>query len=368
MVDDQWPSLLALLPADFEQSAKDAYALERRRGVRSAGDLLRLVFAYSLCGMSLRECAAWARQSGVAHISDVALLKRLEKCGDWLCWLLSCKLAERIEFPDLGLPQGSVRIVDASGVSCPGSTGTDWRVHLSYDAGLGCIDFVNLTTVKTGESLQGFPVRPGETIICDRGYAHRIDIWQVVKAQADIVVRVNLRAVPLLDGSGDRFDILEHLRALGDGEVGEWDVVTAPIRKKGIPPIAGRLVAMRKSADAASRAKRKRVTKSHRRKQEPGAETLESAEYILVFTTIPRQRVSAGEILELFRFRWQIEIAFKRMKSILCLDEMAAKSPELCRTFLLAKLLSALLVDDLMRRVGAFSPWGSGCASACIAR
>jgi IS4 transposase len=65
--------------------------------------------------------------------------------------------------------------------------------------------------------------------------------------------------------------------------------------------------------------------------------------------------------LTLYRFRWQIEMAFKRMKSILALDEMAAKDQRLCRTFLLAKLLAALLVEDLARHAGAaFSPGGHG--------
>jgi hypothetical protein len=50
------------------------------------------------------------------------------------------------------------------------------------------------------------------------------------------------------------------------------------------------------------------------------------------------------------------------MKSILHLDEMAAQSHELCRTFLLAKLLAALIIDELIGKFGAFSPCGDGSA------
>jgi hypothetical protein len=56
------------------------------------------------------------------------------------------------------------------------------------------------------------------------------------------------------------------------------------------------------------------------------------------------------------------------MKSILVLDEMAAKDARLCRTFLLAKLLAALLVEELARHAGAvFSPCGQRCPAAAVA-
>jgi len=32
----------------------------------------------------------------------------------------------------------------------------------------------------------------------------------------------------------------------------------------------------------------------------------------MVFTTVPRARLSAGEVLELYRIRWQVELVFKR--------------------------------------------------------
>src|SRR5205823_7729746 len=85
---------------------------------------------------------------------------------------------------------------------------------------------------------------------------------------------------------------------------------------------------------------------------------LEAAEYCFVFTTVAAARLSAEAVLELYRFRWQIELAFKRMKSLLQLDEMAAQDDALCRTFLYVKLLATLLVEELSRQWVDFSPWG----------
>jgi IS4 transposase len=45
--------------------------------------------------------------------------------------------------------------------------------------------------------------------------------------------------------------------------------------------------------------------------------------------------------------RWQIELAFKRLKSLLNIDRLPAKNPHLARAWLNAHLLLALLIDDM---------------------
>ena len=79
-------ALLAKLPdaLDVEATARASGALKRRRGVRSATNLLRLALGYAVCGMSLRDAAAWAEIDEIAEVSDVALLNRLRKAAVWL--------------------------------------------------------------------------------------------------------------------------------------------------------------------------------------------------------------------------------------------------------------------------------------------
>src|SRR4028118_1735229 len=94
---EQWESLLDTLPRgfDLEKTLRQSGGLVRRREIRSAESLLRLMLVYSLCGLSLRSTAAWAQAHGVAEVSDVALLKRLRKAAPWVGQLLGAKLAER---------------------------------------------------------------------------------------------------------------------------------------------------------------------------------------------------------------------------------------------------------------------------------
>jgi hypothetical protein len=363
---DDWPLLLTLLPADLEASAKETGALQRKRGVPSAQALLRLAFAYAYAGLSLRATATWARKTGVAFLSDVALLQRLRRAATWAGRLLAQQLAQQAALPRERWPAGlQVRLIDATTASRPGSQGTDFRVHLRLDLGTLTITDVTVTDAQGGESLRQCPLAAGELVVGDRGYAHRAGIAAAATAGARVLVRLNWQNVPLQRPDGTAFDLLAHLRSLAAGEIGEWAVQTAPAKEE-IPAVPGRLIAVRKSPQAAEKSRRKLLAAARKKGKTPDARTLEAAEYVFVFTTMPAAELSALAVLELYRFRWQIELAFKRLKGVLALDELTAKDPALCRLFLCIKLLGALLVEQLSHHWVDFSPWGYGPPAAAV--
>src|SRR5579859_892755 len=132
-VPTEWEAALARLPAGWETAAQSSGALVRKRAVQSAGDLLRLVLAYSLWDWSLRQVGAWACMLGLAHLSDVAVRKRLRHTRPWLGALVGQALGQ---VRGLANPGGvRLRLIDASVITQPGSRGTDWRVHVGFDVG-----------------------------------------------------------------------------------------------------------------------------------------------------------------------------------------------------------------------------------------
>ena len=356
----QWPYLLSYLAPglDLDASSRDCGALIRRREIASADQLLRLALVYGFCGLSLRQTGAWAEVLGVGRLSDVAVLKRLRKAAPWLGQLLGAQLAHRTRatFPaGLGM---RLRLVDATTVSIPGSRGTDWRVHLGFDLRRLAIDSAELTDSRGGETLARFKVRPQELLVGDRGYAHRAGMAAVREAGGHFLIRLNWQNVPLQNRQGGSFDLLAALRGLGEAQAEEFAVQTAPDPEGALPAIATRLVAVRKS-EAASTQDRLRIRRNHAKKQKNAdLRTLEAAAFTFVLTSLPDGLLTPQQLLEIYRFRWQIELAFKRLKSLLYLDQVPAKDPNLGRSFLYAKLLAALLLDDLTDRFLAFSPWG----------
>ena len=87
-------------------------------------------------------------------------------------------------------------------------------------------------------------------------------------------------------------------------------------------------------------------------------ETLEAAKYVFVFTTVPRTDLSARQALEMYRGRWQIELVFKRLKSILGLGHLRKTDPASAKAWLQGKLLAAFLIEALIRCGESFFPWG----------
>lgn len=359
ILDDQWPFVLKMFcGVDLEASAREQGAIHRKRVISTGPLLLRLALVYALSGFSLRQTAAWACQKGLAEFSDVALLKRLRSAGPWMGWLLAHLLSERAQKRGLqGLPR-RVRLVDATTVSRPGSRGTDWRAHLSWDLQASRIDSVELTGAEGGETLSRFPISPGDWVVGDRGYAHRRGLHWVWQSQGHFLVRFHPQNLPLQDRQGQPWEVLPKLRQDPQGEFWEFEVQTAPDAKRKIPALPVRLIILRKTPAATEKARQKILREAKRTGRRASPEALEAAEYMMVVTSIPQPELEAHQALELYRFRWQIEIAFKRLKGLLELDELPAKDPRLAQTFLLAKLLAALLLEDLTDRYLAFSPWG----------
>ena len=360
ILEHQWPFLLSCLPSDFDldASAFDTGTLRRRREVDSASSLLRLVLAYGFCDLSLRQTAAWAQAAQLATLSDVALLKRFRHAAPWLGQILGAKLAERAS-PTQALPRRfRLRVVDATTISRPGSAGTDWRVHLGYNLDNLTIDSIDLTDAHGGESLLRFAAEPDEILIGDRTYATRRGLWSVRQSQAHFIVRLAWKNLPLCAPDGSAFSLLSFLRGLPDGIPQTCSVHTAPDHLHQIPSIPCRLVAVRKTEAAAEAARKEALRDCSRKGHSVDPRTLEAAGYTFLLTSLPDDTASAEEVLELYRFRWQIEIAFKRLKGLLALDKLPAKQPELARTFIFAKLLAALLLDDFTQQFLAFSPWG----------
>lgn len=353
-VEFQWPYLMAFLGgvARVNVLAEQTGAFTRARKIESPEVLLRLILMWAVAGRSLMDTAAMAAEADLADVSDVALVKRFAKAGDWLAALVSDLLVDA----QPPLPQGvRARILDATTVTRAGKRGTDRRLHVSLDLGSNRIDSIELTDVKGTESFKRFAARPGEILIADRGYGNRAGMADVARQGAFFVVRFAWPAVPLETADGQPVSLLDTLRSLPEACPGDF-----PVRFAGPDGnlIDARLIAIRKSEPAAVKARQKALRDRTKKGQASvDLRTLELASYLFVLTNLPPD-LSAESILQLYRLRWQIEMKFKTLKSLLHLDAVPARNDESLRVYVLAKLLVALLIDSLLDEADSFSPWG----------
>jgi len=352
--DDELSRLLsARLPAalDLEASARRCGALVRRRGVTSAADLLRLALGYGACGLSLRVAAAWAEVAGVARLSDVALLNRLRGAADWLGEIVGALLSERLSQSAASAQGYRWRPVDGTTLSHPGSRQTDWRLHVGCRLGpRPRIEQVELSDGRGSESLRRFACGPGDIEIGDRGYAKALDLAAVRERGADFIVRTGWNSLRLRQPDGAAFDLFAALDRLPEHGVAQAPLAVA-LDREATQLLPVRLVMWRLSEAEAERSRRRARGKSRKQGKTLQAQTLRAAGFVLLLTSLDADRFPAHDILALYRLRWQIELLFKRLKSLLHLDQLPAKDPDLARAWIYAKLIAALLLEDITGQV-----------------
>ena len=84
--------------------------------------------------------------------------------------------------------------------------------------------------------------------------------------------------------------------------------------------------------------------------------SLIAAEFMIVVTSLPKNSYMAKDVLAVYRLRWQIELAFKRLKSLLHMDKLPTRIEQTSRSWLYAHLIVALLSDDLSQDFLESSP------------
>lgn len=356
VIADGWEVLKSFLPAGWEEKAFETRALVRRRKIDNPETLLRLLLIHLADGQSLRTTAAHAAQTGLCSINDVALMKRLRASGDWFLWM-GRRLRDEAASAGGSIPRPDkyrYRVVDATMISEPGSTGSNWRLHYSMNLSSLRCDAFEVTDYRVGESLKRFEASPGDVMIGDRIYSHLPGIEHVKSMGGDVLVRFH-SLLPLKNYHGRPFPLLDRLETLSPTQIGDWRVHL--FSSKG-DRISGRICAVRKSQEAIEKAIKEIRQTASKKQRRTKAETLKYAEYVVVYTTISRAGLKAREVLDLYRVRWQIELCFKRLKTILGLGHLPKYDPESCKAWLHGKLFVALLVERIRQEAENFSPWG----------
>lgn len=353
-----WDVLRSWLPEDLDGEARKHGFLRRASGLQESERWLRLFFMHVMGGLSLKQTVVRAEELGLAKVSSVALFKRLRQAERWLQALSGHLLGEQRR--RLGLHQWpwrqGLRVIDATDIQEPGSTGTKLRVHYSIRLPELACDHYELSDHHGGEKLGRFSFAPGEWILADRGYSHRAGVAHVLRSQAHVTFRWNAAIFPLREGKKQSpFNVLKWLKTLPATGSKEIEVSFPHEGER----FSLRLCAKRKARLATERSVRKVKDKARRngtKNIEPAS--LELAGYILILTSIPSAQLRTNGVLEFYRYRWQIELYFKRLKSLLDAGHVPKSHDASAKAWMQAKILSALLLERVLLEARCFSPWG----------
>jgi hypothetical protein len=337
---DEWQYVVTLLPPDLEESARQNDALVRCRNVPDAASLMRMALAYAVSDLSLKDVSAWAHGLGVAEITGPGLFYRLRESEAWLERVLAQTLQEQ-----LGAGAASrmrMRVVDATVINGPGAIGTEWRAHVLIDPQTGGFRAVELTDGRGGEGLSRYRVSAQELIVGDRAYATARGVWAIHSAGAYVVARMNPHAIRVCDLQKQLLWLRSKEESVpGVGGI-EFDILVPippgkPTRSHKSWPLE-RAIAWVPARAVAARTR--------------------LGEVIWLLTTLPVEQATPCELMQLYRLRWQIELFFKRLKSLLHLDTLPSRQGPTAKSWMLARFLAAALAQQLVQPAGPLSPWG----------
>lgn len=347
LLNEDWSNVVVRLGGAevLHVTARETKAFLRPREITNAVDLLRLILAYCLGDGGLRSTAAWATSVGLVDVSNVALLYRLRQCGDWLAMLVGQALAAAAPKASRGR---LIRIIDATTVpkKGPGARKKNqlWRIHSAFDLPQERFGHFELTDQQAGETLDRIPVVAGEIRLADRAYVQPDRMASLIEAGADLVIRAGWKSARWLDGEGNVVDLVAELKASVRG------LIDRPIwikRKRGAP-LALRLVAVKKPAEAAAVARRKARRGAQQGGHRLSQQTLDAADWVILLTSLKPKDFATADVLALYRLRWRIELAFKRLKSLIGLKGPPGTDERSARPHVLAHLLTILLLEPFI--------------------
>jgi hypothetical protein len=178
----------------------------------------------------------------------------------------------------------------------------------------------------------------------------------VVAQGGHVVIRRGLTACRLVAADGRKLDAKALLALARAHPTLDLPVLVPPPQGSTAEPIPARLIIRRKPAAAAERSRAQARRKATRQGYTAQPKQIEAAAHFMVMTTLPPEAMDADAVCALYRLRWQIELAFKQLKSLMGLENFVAREPRLARATVSAKLILAILAESLIGRVLALSP------------
>lgn len=349
-------SLLRMMPEGYEEACYTTKAIVRNRGIKDPNDLMMLALFHLLTGCSLIEVSEISKIAKLGDISDVAFMKRFSNCTEWFKWILTAIQEEkkgliRYELPEK-LKQYRILAVDASDVKEKGRSSRTYRLHFALDIMQMHAALYNITSNKVGEHLRNFKLVQGDLVLADRIYSNVTGIEYCIEKGCQFIVRMRINGFKPYDADGKPVDLLSYMQGKDNGELNAY------VRKER-GENAGKLypvrICFKKKSEAQIDSTRKKI-KDRERKQQCtySPETKWFNEYMVVTTSLDGS-FTVDEIINLYTYRWQVELYFKRLKSILGYGELPKKSEKSIFSWLNGKLMIAVLIESMLGNTD-FSP------------
>lgn len=239
----------------------------------------------------------------------------------------------------------------------PGSGGAasaaSCKVQLCYEYLRGALSFFEIVPGKKSDS--GYSSRlpelvgPNELLITDLGYFCLMTFKRICQCGGFFLSRFLIGTRVFVPQTLAPIDLCALLKKV----VADAYELPVTMGTDDKTRISCRLVCLRVSEEVANERRRRLLKNARKNKRTPSQLHLVLASWTLMVTNVPQEWLPAGMVRPFYGLRWQIELLFKQLKSVLSIDmSHTAKEPRL-QCELLGRLIVAILVHRIHAQANA---------------
>lgn len=338
-VFEKWDKkILPFLPDCLDELAKQTGAIQRKRGIDSAVNLLKILFLYACSNISFRLLAASSCALGIGNLSDTAWRKHFAKSANFLHEILHFMLSSFLPKADMsGFEKiKNVLLVDATVIRQNGKNRQQQRIHTCYSLNKNRMYQIKVTDQHTAESLTHFSFQKEDLVIADTGYGTAQNYMYAQEQKADVILRITPKNFCLYDGDGNKISFLEKIKEAERNRAEIIDIFGFCKYKTKTALV--RVVAEKLPEEEAKKARKRKKRIASRKQHQITEDTLCYAGWLIVITSLGIE-YCGEEILYLYKSRWQVELLFKRFKQNFSITTLKAGSTSYAETEVLLWLI-----------------------------
>lgn len=299
----------------------------RKRILKDERYLLIAMIRYILCKLSFQRLSDFMAQNYGIVMSDTAWKKQFKKGALWFLQITKKLFDEEIRsHPNSRtiLNYAKVYAVDATEIPQEGQKNTNIRIHTTYSLTQNCVSETVISDNHTAESILHATLEEGALYLADRGYGRTTQFAALLDAGADFIIRISPANIKLYTDKActNRVDFSSLLSEPAAERLSLhcW----FRFRKKVYPL---RIAASRipeEQTEAAEKRVRAKASKAQRKIAET---TILFSRWVVLASSLPTA-IKGRDIFHVYRLRWQIELFFKRCKSLMNFHKLRKSTSE----------------------------------------
>lgn len=325
--------------------------LKRKRVLKSYSVLLKAVFWYIIKELSFQRISdRMASSKYRICMSDNAWRKQINKAAHIFFSVAMQYLDKKHKSSSKKKPKtlfgfSEICALDATCIAIEGKPTDVFRLHTNYSFSKHIPYEVSIKDVHSFETVKHYDIDSKTLYLADRAYGRTNQFSYIIDHNANFIFRMSPSNVRLYSDEQckNKIDFRKLVRK-------KTYSVLCYFKEKGDNGIektyAIRVIMSPIPDDKYEKTEKRIRTKSRENKRKISESSLALSKWLFLATTLP-MKVKSKDILNAYRKRWQIELFFKRSKSLLHFHKLKRSSEKYMKSILYLWFAAAAFISIL---------------------